>query len=447
MMFTKKIFSIYLIFIIINSIGVIAYEDIKVNQSNIDGSFDMMIISPEIFRLEIQPLINHKNSVGIKTFLKTTEEIYQEYKGYDKAEQIKNSIKNSMEEYGISYVLIVGSVVKVPMRKIAWHIAGEPEVDMLVDLYYSDIYNKTGEFCSWDENENKIFGEENDNLDLYPDVYLGRLACDTIEEVQIVVQKIITYENESYDQSWFDNFIVMAGDTFPEERFPGATEREGEDHTVKIMNIMDMFNHTVIWTSKENFNKKSINSEISKGAGFIFYSGHGFPNGICPEGGSTDRSIYYNNVNIIGMKNGFKLPIVFLTACSTAKLDYNLIDFLSAYVPNSLTSFLESKQLNNLNRTIPCFAWNLVKHKGGGSIATIGSTQYIISSEYNSTGCFNPPYFFFESYNQSVTLGEMHTSMINKNIHLIPTDKVAKYTIMEHILLGDPSLKVGGYPS
>ena len=85
------------------------------------------------------------------------------------------------------------------------------------------------------------------------------------------------------------------------------------------MNIMNMFNHTIIWTSKGHFNKETINAELRKGAGFVFYIGHGIPNGICPEGGSTDKTIHYYSRNIYGITNGFKLPIIFLTACSTSK--------------------------------------------------------------------------------------------------------------------------------
>ncbi len=35
---------------------------------------------------------------------------------------------------------------------------------------------------------------------------------------------------------------------------------------------------------------------------------------------------------------------------------------------------------------------------------------------------------------------------IISNIHDIPNDFLAELTIKEHVLLGDPSLKIGGYP-
>ena len=55
---------------------------------------------------------------------------------------------------------------------------------------------------------------EDDQVDFYPDVHLGRLPCCLTNEVRIVVEKIITYENDSDRGEWFNQMIVMAGDTF-----------------------------------------------------------------------------------------------------------------------------------------------------------------------------------------------------------------------------------------
>jgi hypothetical protein len=408
-------------------------------------TYDLLIITPAVFIPQLDRLVDYKNSVGTRTVVQTTEAIYDSYEGYDKPEQIKLFIKDAIESYGISYLLLLGDVNKVPMRKVFWDFNDGSEIDMLVDLYYSDIYNDSRCFCSWDANHNMVFGEDDDQVDFYSDVHLGRLACNTTDEVRTVVEKIITYENDSSSREWFNRMIVMAGDTFPEDRFPGAQGREGEEHTTDIMNIMNTFNHSIIWTSKDNFNKQTINAELNKGAGFVFYSGHGFPNGICPEGGSTDNAIHYYSRSINAVTNGFKLPIIFLTACSTAKLDFSITEMLSYYLPESLISLLQSFPFLHLERLAPCFAWNFVKHEGGGSIATIGSTHLILSTGYDYGGCHNPPYYFFESYNQSERLGEMLTAMLNRNIQDIPSDFLASYTVMEHILLGDPSLKIRGY--
>ena len=77
----------------------------------LDEEYDMVIIAPSMFSENLQPLIVHKDVYGVKTFLKTTQEIYDEYDGRDKPEKIKYFIKDAIETNNISYVLLVGGRV------------------------------------------------------------------------------------------------------------------------------------------------------------------------------------------------------------------------------------------------------------------------------------------------------------------------------------------------
>ena len=140
----------------------------------------MIIIAPSLFSDALHPLINHKNSVGIETTLKTVESIYDEYEGRDNAEQIKYFIKHALDEWHINYAMIVGNKELVPVRYSHIHSSSGGPSNFITDLYYADVYNDQGAFCSWDSNGNNLFGEMNDNeiidhVDLYPDVCIGRL--------------------------------------------------------------------------------------------------------------------------------------------------------------------------------------------------------------------------------------------------------------------------------
>ncbi len=191
-----------------------------------------MIIAPSKFSSDLQKLVDHKISVGIQTVLKTTEEISNEYSGVDEPEKIKYFIKDAMENDGAKYILLVGGLKSLIWAKPRddinqgtrdWYvpvrysnlIAGEP--GYLCDLYYADIYKEGGVFDNWDSNGNGVFAEwkgfKKDDLDLYPDVALGRLACRNSREVKSVVDKIINYENNA-DPSWFKKMIVVSGDGF-----------------------------------------------------------------------------------------------------------------------------------------------------------------------------------------------------------------------------------------
>ncbi|MCK5260901.1 MAG: peptidase C25, partial [Thermoplasmatales archaeon] len=210
-------------------------------------SYDMVIICPSAFSSELQKLVTHKDSVGVSTTIKTLGDIYNEYSGVDKPEQIKYFIKDARETWGIDYVLLVGGLKSLIWSKPrddcnqgtkGWHVPvrytnlfDDPEHPLrgdtifdpgvISDLYYADIYEAEGNFSSWDPNGDGIFaawgrpGVENDTgIDLFPDVCLGRLACRNKREVKIMVNKIIKYENTPADPSWFKKMIVISGDGF-----------------------------------------------------------------------------------------------------------------------------------------------------------------------------------------------------------------------------------------
>lgn len=224
----------------------VAYNNPSENIAPTSATTDLVIIAPEVFSDALTPLIEHKNNHGINTILKTTEDIFDEYNGFDKPEQIKYFIKDAKETLGITYVLLVGglnSVINakprddinqgysdwyVPVRYTnlfddpAFPLASDfHDPGVISDLYYADLYGEGGVFESWDPNSDGIYAAwdkpgvpDDKDLDFVPDVYLGRLACRSIEEVNTVVNKIINYESSPRDPSWFKKMVVVSGDGF-----------------------------------------------------------------------------------------------------------------------------------------------------------------------------------------------------------------------------------------
>jgi hypothetical protein len=401
------------------------------------NEYNLVIIAPEEYSAGIQPLVSHKESHNIKTLFKTTEDIYSEYTGRDEPEKIKYFIKEAIENFGASYVLLIGSIYKLPIRTSSVTIWDRWQEDTLTDLYYSDVLDANGDFSSWDSNDNNIFGETGkDQLDLFPDVHIGRLACDEIKEVETVVDKIIHYEDETFYQDWFHDMIFIGGNTF--QWNPG---NEGEEINEMIMDIMSDFNpSSVIWTSKGNFNRKTISGAINEGAGFLDYSGHGFEHGMgtYPPNGLYLRT--YLTLYIEDLENGYELPIIFFDACLTAKLDFVLQDILD-YKQYRIFDILAKILDYNTSLRLPCYAWYFVKHEGGGAIATIGATRTAFGGVDSGAGKMSIE--FFKTYKSSEMLGQMMTKAQNAYITDVPSDE---FTVEEFTLLGDPSLKLGGYP-
>ena len=405
--------------------------------------YDLVIITPEKFSNSLDPLIHHKISMGMNTTLKTTEDIYNEYSCFDNAEKIKYFIKDAIETWGVDYVLLVGDIEKVPIRTTWYHEKHHEHYwneTVLTDLYYADIYDGEGEFCSWDSNGNGLYGEifnncpgVDDVCDFYPDVNIGRLPCTKLTEVKTVVSKIIHYETETAGKSWFKNLILAGGDTFPD-----WNGNEGEEKNMITEQIMSDFTPIRLWTSDGTFSARSLNQAINQGAGFIDYAGHGFEFGLGTHPPNNESWIYYQTYNLLGAINGDKLPIIFFDACLTARLDYNL-SYLISGISGPLQEFVN--KFNFIaSRLFPTFAWYIVKKRNGGAIATIGATR--TASGGIDQGCGYLSLRFYEGYATSESVSQMLTQAQNNYITYLPYDR---FTVEEFILIGDPSLKIGGY--
>lgn len=399
------------------------------NQFSFLEEFDMVIITTETFSNTIQPLIDHKNSVGIQTLLKTTEDIYNEYDGVDKSEQIKYFIKYAYDTWNIKYVLIVGDTDQVPMRKSYATGSLWSFTFILTDLYYADIYDENHTFCSWDTNHNHQFGEfiwdvEHSNIiyiddvDLSMDVGIGRLPVSNNREIEIIVNKIIQYESQPADPQWFHRLILMGGDTFP--NIGGC---EGEIVTNYIADHMPEFEPLKLWMTLGTFKPTTINQEISKGAGFVSYSGHGHWWGLATNRENKSHfGTYYVTPYICGLTNNEKLPVMFFDCCLTADLDFTL-----------------------LNLKIPCFAWAMVKTPSGGAIATIGFTESpyggLVGDPLGGGSCrMNAN--FFDAYEPGVILSDMFMNAQHAYLDELWKDCL---TLEQCTIIGDPSLKIGGY--
>ena len=430
-----------------------------------DDTYDFVIITPSEFVPGLQPLVSHKESHGIKTKIVTLNEIYDSIyfssQGRDNPEMIKYFIKNALENWGIEYVLLVGNKNKLPARYLSPNIStiySSVDEPFISDLYYADIYDDTGYFSDWDTNNNDIFGEVTedamiDMVNLYPDVYIGRLLCKDSTEVGIVVGKIIIYENKTFNQSWFRNIVLCGGDDFhflldigSIFLFGGKIAFEGEFIGNRIIGNMTDFNAKKLYASahypcgdKEADlpTPRNINQAINNGAGFIVFCGHGNPSvwsAPRPFLGKASSFIFpplrYRQDFVQFLKNGNKLPIAVFAACSCG-------DF---------------------NETDNPIAWEFVRQDEGGSMASFAYTRdsYMIPlgthctdnmDGYMAVHLFTT--FIKEKKNGKDRVGNIHGELIKNYVTDHPQMSFYGLGIViaeAWSLFGDPTLKIGGYP-
>jgi len=408
--------------------------------NNFNDDYPFVIITAPGFTNQLNNLVTHKINRGLDTKLVTLNEIYSStyfpVQGRDDAEKVKYFIKNCIENWGTTDVMIVGDRNDFPTRDTHIKVSDDDDEIFVSDLYFADIYNEDEEFCSWDSNNNDVFAEYDwgsqsnyDEIDAYPDVRIGRLACTSSSQVTAVVNKIINYETQkSYTKNWFNEIVVIGGDTAPNDE---ENIDEGEYLNQAVLNVMNGFIPTKIWDSNGklggiiNTGVKNINDAINDGCGFVCWSGHGAPTvwTTFPHNGRIQSlptpfppGVYYNYYNS-NLENGDKLPIVTCGGCSLGKFQ------------------------SNEN----CFAWAYLANPDGGAIATIGAAGlgYVYLGSYVTRGLVEGFMLdVFEAYDDgAVTFGEMWSWAIDDYI-TGRLDGGDYKTLTELIPFGDPTLRV-----
>lgn len=469
----------------------ISYRQPEESLIEVTDEFDMVIIAPSCFSLDLQPLLEHKNTIGIRTFLKTTEEIYDEYNGVDKPEQIKYFIKDAKETWNVNYVLLVGglnSIIYGKPRDDAnqgsedWYIPvrytnlneGGPFSDpgFISDLYYMDLYDGEGNFSSWDSNGDGTFAEWNligmnkDIIDFYPDVYVGRLPCRNNYEVKTVVDKIIVYESNPLDSSWLKRMVLVGGDGFDDSIYETHWP-EDELWCDRYCSFMPEVEPIKLYAShRENQSEytpltSNIIRELNSGCGFIVFSGHGQPfrwvTHWCNEFDTPMEGGGISTFDFFKVKNGDKLPI-----CCIAGGCHNSLFNISL-----LTTWLDrdnSKHLMTYGKAIPeCLGWTFVRKRGGGAIANFGypSSTFFSpgeSGDLDGDGINEPDIFeawrpymiqqYYKLFGEGVEyLGDVAGGAVRNYLQTFPgMDAQLDAKIVEQVIFfGDPSLKIGGY--
>jgi hypothetical protein len=450
----------------------VKYDAPVTQPKTLDTSFDLVIIAPAAFESALQPLIDFKNGKGMATTFKSMEEILTEYTGFDQPEQVKYFIKYAYDTWSIKYVMLVGGLKShinakdkdtisagwkawwVPVRYVT--MPQEDDEGCLSDLYYGCLYNATGGFDNWDSNGDGIYanwgwiGAKKDIIDMYPEVYVSRLPCTTVSEVNVVVNKILTYESTGpAAKPWYKTFIGIGGKTFrmyegkPDGEYLTDLSYNYTKNAIPDLNLVKVYS-----TNRDTGglvpNPDDISAAFNQGAGFVDFEGHGAAyawntiwfDGEYPNDWTGGINVYYFPL----ISNKDKLPVVVVGGCHNAL--YN-ITFLGTW-----------KNPKNYFCAVPspvCFSWALVVKPRGGAIASTGCTGYGMD-----TGIDDPVgrsaglevNFFWQIGNNSVTnLAKAHSQAIIKYLNEHEIKQIDAFCITNWALFGDPSLKLGGYSS
>jgi hypothetical protein len=194
---TSKIYEEILNEIVDNKSDLYNYSlqspDYSLLKADGDGSntYPYLIITSSALKPAFLPLLEWKIKKGIKTAIVTVDSILNTCTGRDSPEKIRNFLIRAYQN-GTIWVLLGGDENVVPVRyAYPTNTSTPPPLtdQQICDLYYSDV---DGE---WDKDNDGIWGEPgNDSPDIYPDLFVGRIPCNTTGEVSSFVEKLLLYE-------------------------------------------------------------------------------------------------------------------------------------------------------------------------------------------------------------------------------------------------------------
>ncbi|MCK4364454.1 MAG: hypothetical protein KAW45_00210 [Thermoplasmatales archaeon] len=330
------------------------------------SEYDLLILTPTEFEGALQRLVNYKNDLSppVNTVMVTLDEIPSGV-GVDEQEDIKFYIKDAIETWGITYVILIGAGVEgeeiFPVRQ-AWIKSDEYEDYFPSDLYFADIYNSTMGFSDWDVDEDGKFAEfpgDMADIDVHPDVYLGKIPCNNVNELNVVIDKIIWYKDHN---KMINKILQMGGDSFT-----GDSINEGEYANTVVLTKLPGYTATRLWASDETLTKPNIGAGFRSGVDFVDFCGHGSWASIATHP-PKDKETWVPAKTLISPYTGFLY------------LDFDL--YLVINPMKYPVCVYKSCSNSKYSESDTCFSWKNLNKKDGGGIAVYSASGI----SYGATG-------------------------------------------------------------
>ncbi|MEM4678817.1 MAG: C25 family cysteine peptidase [Candidatus Jordarchaeales archaeon] len=357
----------------------------------------------------VTPLAEWKTYKGIPTEIYTTDYIYQNYAGEDNASKIRNFLKDLYRSKGIQWVLLVGDVDKVPIRNFTIGTNKVPS-----DYYYAALDG------SFDNDMDGEYGEPGE-IDWMPELYVGRIPVSTTDELNVFINKTLTYEKYLYmhNTEWLNKFVLAGGEINSLQDIQGWRAKLASVGSIPLPPLEMIL---LAYDTKRNFsNLTSFIEIVEGGASIVDICSHGSPTALyC----SSHLPIFLNSASAARLSNGPRLPLFFISACEAGRIDYSSDSIAEALLKN------------------PC----------GGAIAVIAPTRITFGGDTidDAADTFLDHLFFKLFFSSSppfthrpgYALYESKKEFYLTHRSLVERDVNRAQLFVEYILLGDPEVPI-----
>ncbi len=377
----------------------------KVSLSSLaPGDYEYVIVTDTSLVSTFQAVADWKTKKGVPAKIVTTDWIYANYSGYDDAEKVRNFIKDAYQNWGTIWVLLGGDTNMVPDR-IAWAMdceaGGSPyENDIRCDLYFSDLDG------TWDANGNHTYGEVEDSVDMYPDVFVGRASCSSLQRLEWWLPKLLTYERNpptDYQTDMLLFAMVLWWDPYTD----GGIAKDLIDDEY----VPSQFDPITKVYESGGGSEAQVLAAMDEGQNIINHNGHAWIDVM-----GVNSWEYLNHSDALSLYNHPRNSIIYSIGCWPAAFDYY------------------------------CIAEAFLINSHGGAVAFIGNSRY----GWGSPG--NPEYGYSDRFDQqffaalfSREVYQIGAALADAKTVYVPRagqENVYRWCEYEVNLLGDPEMPI-----
>ncbi|MCK4700103.1 MAG: T9SS type A sorting domain-containing protein [Bacteroidales bacterium] len=340
---------------------VINSEDLQANIRNrgAEDECQYLIITSNSLKESFQPLAEWKNQTGVTTEIVSVEDIYAKHHFHSHQMAIKKFIHDYYQHKGTLFFLLGGDLEVVPVQRCIGKSEDDDEGDntMPADLFFA-CFDAT---FDWDFNNNKIFGEVEDNIDMAPEVFITRATVQSPAHATTFVNKILNYEQNPPLTGFANemvNFGVQVFNSY-DGRNDAAwlTDRMFEGYVDPYWNGTHYSFYAMDSTGTSyNINDSLITSEIEKGYNFLFNASHGYP-----DSWRTEGAPFFTIENAYELSNEDQQGIFVTIACMTNAFD----DFVFFDISSGYPILYDS-----------CLSETFLRNPTGGAVGYHGSSRY-----------------------------------------------------------------------
>jgi Peptidase family C25 len=230
-----------------------------------------LAIAPMMFQNSLLPLLDWRREQGYDVYFRTTGEISTAYEGEDLSAKIRACISDMQQTYGIDYVTLAADHQHIPARfTFAFDCAygaHAGENNLASDMYYSCLDG------NWNADADTLYGEDEDEVDYYPEVFVGRIPANTAAQLTSYISKLLQYERGQITDYNRAGGLSM-------ELWDGSASEECQQY------IYDNYfpsNYEIEFLYGDENTEENAFAMLSAGQNIVQHTGHAWINVICLE--------------------------------------------------------------------------------------------------------------------------------------------------------------------